>query len=259
MINSNDFTARALVFKALAGSHNYNLNNEKSDKDYKLFVFPTFDDIYNKTEYNLNQTSTKEDYTVHDIRKLPELLWKGNLNFIEMLYSTEYQLPPHNENNWGPAIRIFDFMKEHKNDLATMNLPELYNSALGMGKKKQKEMFKNSPARKISFENFGYDPKNACHAIRCLDFLVRLYENNLNVESAFRYKNAEPEKQLLINVKSGQYSAETCNALIFMKRSQIMQFEKFYTSYPKNEKLYEEFKQLVKNNIRSYLYITELK
>ena len=37
---------RKFAFKSLVGSHNYNLNIETSDKDYKVFVFPTFDDLY---------------------------------------------------------------------------------------------------------------------------------------------------------------------------------------------------------------------
>ena len=41
-----NFGERKVVFKALVGSHNYNLNDETSDKDYKYFVLPTFDDLY---------------------------------------------------------------------------------------------------------------------------------------------------------------------------------------------------------------------
>lgn len=32
--------------KAIVGSHNYNLNTDTSDKDYKYFVLPTFDELY---------------------------------------------------------------------------------------------------------------------------------------------------------------------------------------------------------------------
>jgi len=34
------------MLQILVGSHNYNLNNENSDKDYKIFVCPTFEDLY---------------------------------------------------------------------------------------------------------------------------------------------------------------------------------------------------------------------
>lgn len=46
---------RIVVLKALVGSHNYNLNTESSDKDYKYFVLPTLDDLYNGTIFLLQK------------------------------------------------------------------------------------------------------------------------------------------------------------------------------------------------------------
>ena len=80
---------REVVFKALVGSHNYNLNTETSDKDYKYFVLPTFEDIYYNKTISKNVVSEDVDYTVHDIRKLPMLWWKTNINFVEPLFSRE--------------------------------------------------------------------------------------------------------------------------------------------------------------------------
>lgn len=74
-----------LFMSALVGSHNYNLNTEHSDLDYKYFVFPTFDDLYYKKEIAKSKTSDYLDYEVHDIRKLSQLWWKANINFIEVL------------------------------------------------------------------------------------------------------------------------------------------------------------------------------
>ena len=33
-----DFGGRTVLFQSLVGSHNYNLNTETSDKDYKIFL-----------------------------------------------------------------------------------------------------------------------------------------------------------------------------------------------------------------------------
>ena len=40
------YADRQWLIKALVGSHNYNLNTETSDKDYKVFVLPTFNELY---------------------------------------------------------------------------------------------------------------------------------------------------------------------------------------------------------------------
>lgn len=82
-------SGRKVALASLVGSHNYNLNTETSDKDYKFFVFPTFEDLYKNTKYVKSIVSDSVDYTVHDIRELPKLLWKGNINFLEVLVSQE--------------------------------------------------------------------------------------------------------------------------------------------------------------------------
>ena len=42
---------RHIAVRALVGSHNYNLNDESSDRDYKVFVFPNFGDLYKGKRY----------------------------------------------------------------------------------------------------------------------------------------------------------------------------------------------------------------
>ena len=86
------FEGRPTVFKALVGSHNYNLNDEQSDKDYKYFVMPTFDDMYAGKMFSTSKVGQVEDYDVHDIRKCIHLWWQANINFIEVLYTSELHL-----------------------------------------------------------------------------------------------------------------------------------------------------------------------
>mgnify|MGYP002672476242 CR=1 FL=1 len=257
MTYSNNFTARALVFKALVGSHNYNLNTTDSDKDYKIFVFPNFDDLYNKREYNLNQTSPEQDFTVHDIRKLPEFLWKANLNFIEILYSAEYELPGHIETYWGPAIRILDFLKENRDAITTMNLPELFERTYYGALNKQKMMMKDSPGKHKNFERFGYDTKNACHAVRMLDFLVKLSQDTSNIHEAFYYRNNNASRNLLIDIKQGKYNLEEINKIIEQKATQAKKIEIFFKQQKINEKIFNELNNSIKKNVKSYFVITQ--
>ena len=51
----SDIDHRIAVLKALVGSHNYNLNTESSDKDYKYFVLPTLDDLYDGTIFSASK------------------------------------------------------------------------------------------------------------------------------------------------------------------------------------------------------------
>lgn len=78
-----------MAFKALVGSHNYNLADENSDKDYKMFVLPTFEDLYKGKMYSKQIIGETEDLDVHDIRKIVNLFYKSNINFIEVLFTNE--------------------------------------------------------------------------------------------------------------------------------------------------------------------------
>ncbi|NEW04903.1 hypothetical protein GK047_02580 [Paenibacillus sp. SYP-B3998] len=57
----------------------------------KLFVLPTFDDLYNGVVYKNFTTSEIEDVEIHDVRKLEKLLYNSNLTFLELLYSVEIE------------------------------------------------------------------------------------------------------------------------------------------------------------------------
>ncbi|MBR1696444.1 MAG: nucleotidyltransferase domain-containing protein, partial [Selenomonas sp.] len=184
MFNSGDIIGgHTICLKALVGSHNYNLDTPESDKDYKYFVWPTFDDLYDNEMYHKEVVTDAEDYTVHDIRKLPMLLWKANLNFIEILYSKELT---------GDSD-LLEYLEENKEELATMNLPGLYMAAMIMSIDKEKTMTKDSPARRDAIEKYGYDPKSACHALRVLDFLAK-YCKTQDMAKAFWYPDGSYEQ-----------------------------------------------------------------
>lgn len=87
-----DFGGRKVVFKALVGSHNYNLNTLESDKDYKVFVLPTFDDLYFNNSFSKSCIGETEDFDVHDIRKCSSLWYKANVNFLEVLFSEKFKV-----------------------------------------------------------------------------------------------------------------------------------------------------------------------
>ncbi len=89
---------RKIVLKALVGSHNYNLATgvsvhsdtgiafPASDKDYKVFILPTFEDLYNGEMYSEQIIGEKVDWDIHDIRKLSSILFKANINPINTMY-----------------------------------------------------------------------------------------------------------------------------------------------------------------------------
>ena len=156
---------RKTIFSALVGSHNYNLHNEHSDKDYKAFVLPTFHDLYKGKMYHNSSMSQDVDLDVHDVRRIPNLFWKANINFLEVLFSMEIKV----------EVGYAEFVEEmfaNKERIAAANLPYLYNACVGMSLRKRKGMDKYSESMEYS-RQFGYNIKEAAHSFRMLDFLER--------------------------------------------------------------------------------------
>ncbi|WP_310877045.1 DNA polymerase beta superfamily protein [Priestia megaterium] len=177
------------VFKALVGSHNYGLNTETSDKDYKVFFYPDFNQLYSGEKYSKSTTSDTEDIEYHDIRKLPDMLWKSNVNFLEVLFSKEV----------SEVNELFEALISRSEKIAGMNKPYLYDACMGMFFKKQKEY-------KRDLEN-GSDMskvrKHVVGGVRIVDFLQRYESNGWRFGEAIDYKDNEFMRSLLLKIKNG--------------------------------------------------------
>lgn len=243
------FDKRPIILQALVGSHNYNLDTPDSDKDYKYFVFPTFDDLYENKLYSKNVVTEKEDYSVHDIRKIPSLLWKANLNFIEILFSKEYRVPMPDYY----SMDIVKFLIGNKDRLSTMNLPTLFSAACGTSMQKQFQMLKDSPARHENIEKYGYDTKSACHAVRLIDFLLRMERNNMNVFLSMMYEPDDPNRKLLLDIKNGKYTLEEVQEIIKEKETKALKSEGIFKSQKTDKKILEELKDIIKENVKKHI------
>lgn len=250
---TNDLTnGRVPVLKALVGSHNYSLNTPESDKDYKLFVLPTFDDLYLRRDYTTSIDSKEEDIVIYDIRKLSSLFYKSNVNYIEVLYSKELEiLLPKDHANYKDIKSII----ERREEICKMNMSYLFYACKGMYFNKRKMMSNNG---KDHVESLGYAPKHAMGAYRIMDFLVR-YKHFIEIGAEHPFKLAidyfyEKDKEELLNIRRGIYSLEQVVSILEAKyRRTIAACEEFYTSQESDEKLLEwltdKLKKIVKDNI----------
>lgn len=243
---------RLPIFKALVGSHNYNLNTPESDKDYKLFVLPTFDDLYSKKDYTSSIVSDIEDVVTYDIRKLSSLFYKANVNYLEVLYSKELELLlPKNHPNYEDVKTII----AHREQLCKMNMPYLFHACKGMFFNKKKMMMNKG---KDHVESLGYAPKHAMGAYRIMDFLTR-YKYFIEIQGDHPFQLAinyfeGREKDELLNIRNGVYSLDQIEAILDTKFKQTIEScEEFYLSKEPNDTLLEwltnKLKKIVKDNI----------
>lgn len=247
-----NFNERIELFRGIVGSHNYNLNTETSDKDYKIFVLPTFDDLYFSKEFSKSYIGDFEDFNCCDIRKLSHLLWKSNINFIEVLFSCELTI---NQNLSIETINLLKNIFSYKEEIARMNLPYLYMACLGTSKDKKQTMEKGTSNTKYLVDKYGYDTKAAMTSIRMLDFLTRYANNNFsNFEKSIRYDKKDCTRDTLLAIKNGEF--EKTKVLKFIDTMTKVLDKEYKEVYYKNkpnqytnDKLVEDIKKIIKIEI----------
>ena len=231
---------RGLVIKALVGSHNYNLNTASSDTDYKYFVLPTFNDLYTGTMYSFSEVGVELDYTVHDARKLNKMLWQANINFIEILFSVEYFVDPS-----------LEFLHKNRERIAKMNLPYLYDACVGMHFQKMGRLGKTTESTKTLVCEYGYNTKEAIHAYRVLDFLIRYHANGFSsFGDAIWYSSNEKAHALLLGIKAGKYTREEFNAMIDELIIQVYKLKDAYKNHPLDEFMKSAISTIITEAIR---------
>lgn len=236
-MNNMDFGNRPVAIKALVGSYASNLHTPTSDEDWKYFVTPTFDDLYSGKMFSSANQSDTFDYDCHDIRQLGSLLWKANVNFMVVLFSPVVECNPGLQ--W-----IFD----HADDYASMNLPYFYNATMGMHMEKMSALGKGTAKTDILVEQFGYDTKQATHALRCLYLLQRI-ASGMSVREAFWFDGKD--RDILLGVKSGGMTRDEFTEYVRIWRSIYGQSIKdWFEKQIAHEELSQELNAGIKTFIR---------
>lgn len=222
---------RNVVLKALVGSHNYNLNTEESDMDYKVYVTPTFEELYNNKRFqkSIVKHTDGNDYDIHDIRKLPELLFKSNLNYLETFFSKDIFL----------GSKEMQDLYDLRNDIFNINLPTLFKSCGGTFLQKMKLLPKGTEGTQHLVDMFGYDTKQAQHAYRNLNFCVRYAETDFkDVERALRYTGEDLE--FMMTIKGGEFLQDNFERFVyFYHDSRFVHLKEKYLAQPVNYELKE--------------------
>jgi len=232
---------RKQSFKVLTGSHNYNLNTADSDLDYKVFYYPTFEDLYSGDKSSKASTSVEEDISFHDIRKLPDMLWKSNVNFIEVLFSQQV----------NTSDGLYKELIDKREGIARMNLPYLYDACMGMFYQKYKDYQRDNKRLEqdqTNSELIKKVNKHAMSAFRILDFLYRYQHSDFNsFQNAIYYHEQDDYRDILFNFRKGNIH-EPENRLL-QKKSIIEGFKDRY----KDKESDIGMKQYVDGVVRKYV------
>ena len=240
---------RKQVICALTGSHNYNLDTPESDQDYKIFTFPSFDDIYYHDYYTVSNISADFDYTAHDIRRLPLFLRKSNLNFLEILFSQDLVFFHPYDQSLQHRLTVV------REDIAAMNLVGMYDACYGTHIQKHSKMLRGTSTTQQLVDAFGYDTKQAQHCYRNLDFLERYHATDFKSFAQAIYYDDGPERDMMLAIKAGEYTLLEFEALLQEKQVKVRALQENYMASYFVERTNTLVEDLIKEVVREHILI----
>jgi hypothetical protein len=233
------------VFNCLIGSQNYNLDDETSDRDYKRFVLPDFDDIYYNRALNTEISNTTGINFYKSIKELPNLLFKkASFNNLEMLYSTNAGC--HDSFN-----KIYEWMIKNRDNIFKANFPRLYDSTIGetFSRIKNVKLSKSCPSTVHLVKKYGYDTKDAMHGFRAMLYIDMAMEE---IEPSKIIMMDDDHRQILLDVKNGLFDKDECISRLNKNVNNYSDdgIKDYFHSFSFNKELYQEFDAMIKEYIR---------
>jgi hypothetical protein len=167
-----------VIFKAIVGSHAYNLNDQHSDIDYVgFFHVPSADyvNLYPDPPEQTASHSKTEDVTYYSLRRALLLASLGNPNFTELLWSPErcvlHRLP------------VMDVISRHRHIFLTQKLRYSYGG------------YAFSQIKKARSQNKWISNPKSEHRPQKLDFCQMVSES----------ENGQPARTTPVNVDLSEF------------------------------------------------------
>lgn len=227
--------------KVLMGSQNYSLDGFDSDKDYKVLLCPTFEDLYNVHRVEKNDLPAKypkdEHYSVMDCRQFAKSLVRGNVNCCEYLFSTEVKMSSTFVDFYAAARKLYE------DGYAVVCWEQLFASLEGLVKN--------------SFDRYGATRKTMSRAYYFYLFAVNLAVNNFCMSSETWRGNKWNDLvyKMRFDENSWMPSQEQFKEMLdWFKEESKKSMQSMYKNYPEHvEKLKERgnnLNQLMKDLVK---------
>jgi len=214
--------------KFLIGSQNFGFDTEDSDMDYVEFVYP---DIHKLCCPIPKTKEVKGDdghmVKVIDIRSLPSLFYKSNLDVLQLLFSKDASY------SW---LTKYFFM--HEKELSTINLPRLYSSIMGSNKSRLKKG----------------TPKDLAHVIFGYKTLINFHEQGFtDLRSCFEHS----DRDIYLEIRSGKNHKKWLEYCSELELEALLK-EMYYKEKLPNDEFMREFEQDISVELVDTLHHNEL-
>ena len=168
------------IMTALFGSQNYGLATIKSDVDTKSIVIPELSDWSWGDIDKYNTTINMPDGSHAEVKNVPDMFKqyiKGNINFLETLYTEYVDIAPGWEWVYHDLMGVRDNISRHN----------LYNAGqtwLGYMSQSLERAFTSTSESLGYREECGYNPKALMNTFRIKESIIRFFEFNRPFDEA---------------------------------------------------------------------------
>lgn len=178
----------------LYGSQNYGLDTPNSDVDTKTMLLPPVRDVV------LGKQMVSTDLVMpdgslsntKDFRAMFKNYLKGNINFIETLYTRWFAVN-------AKFYPFYEELRRHRDLIANSQPRRLVHMAAGMANQKYAAFERPFESKREVLAKYGYDPKQLHHLAR-----LRVFMREYNQTTDFEWALTPPSKDFdwLLSLKT---------------------------------------------------------
>jgi len=165
------------------GSRNYNLETDKSDYDFFIVYYPSFENFYTHMFSRLSVIEKEYDYFTMPLHEYFRHAMNGNIKFIEPLLCGTFSYGIKNSERFSAVLKLTEKIKK----FILINFKKNFDAVSGIIKNKKLNIEKEEyTSNTLKYRDlYGYDIKEAINSLR----LAYLLENYIKTgEFSFKVK-----------------------------------------------------------------------
>lgn len=192
-----------ILFHAIQGSQNYELDTENSDVDTKAICLLSFYQTIRKQTVSKKIQWNDESFTdLKDLGEFTSLIRKSNINTLEVLFAKKYSYNKKYE-------KLIEQLLQNRELIAKINPYRLLKSETGISY----SIFKRNKGYKTSTYT-----KDSYHILRVENFLNNFFINGDSFENSLT--NNE-NKDIILQIKNKEMSPNQANEILIKSMNNI--------------------------------------
>ena len=161
-----------IAFACFYGSRNYSLETDKSDYDFFIVYYPSFENFYTHTFSRSSVIEKDYDYFITPFHEYFRHAMNGNIKFIEPLICGTFAYGIKNSERFSGVLKLTEKIKK----FILINFKKNFDAISGIIKNKKLNIEKGEyTSNTLKYKDlYGYDIKEAINSLR-LAYLLENY------------------------------------------------------------------------------------